>query len=89
MIESDVICIVKGIQEKLIYLDGIHLLPNSLIVREHLLELIKAETCEQCILFYKQQEAILKAKDGVDHLRGDPQDVKNIWYKKFTFSKKL
>ena len=92
-IESDVICTVNNIQGQLLYLDDTHLLPNSLIVREQLLELIKTETNEQCKLFYKQQQAILKAKDGVDNLRGDAQnesdrDVKIIWYRHLTVKEK-
>ena len=93
-IEADVISIVNEVQEKLLYLDGIVLLPNSLIVREHLLQLIKIETNQQHLLFYKQQEAILKAKDGVDCLRGSVQnendsDPKDLWYTKLTFKKLL
>ena len=82
--EAAAISIINEVQNKLLYLDSIVLLPNSLTVRAHLLQLIKIETDQQHKLFYKQQEAILKAKDGVDCLRGG-EDSKSLWYKKLTF----
>ena len=83
--ESGAICIINEVQTKLLHLDEINLLPNSLIISKHLLQLIKTETSKQRVTFYKQRAAILKAKDGVDHLRGGVQDIKNIWYEQLTF----
>lgn len=87
-IEEDAIRIINEIKKKLLALDSIRLLPNPLMERQHLHELIKIETSKQRILFYKQQEAILRAKDGVDNLKGDSSDVKKIWYKELTFIEK-
>ena len=84
--ESVAIRIISEVQTKLLDLDEIkNLLPNSIIISEHLLQLIKAETNKQRTTFYKQRVAILKAKDGVDYLRGGAHDPKNLWYAKVTF----
>ena len=84
-IEADAISIINKVKDNLLYLDKIVLLPNSLTIREHLLQLI--ETDQQHALFYKQQEAILKAKDGVDCLKGGVQNENpnSLWYTKLTF----